>query len=281
MIGRNRTPAPERTPQAELRHLDSGLNILFLAALPMLLWFFQGSFTGIATGVAMIWILSVALRLIAKGQKIHRAYDAVPVARRPRLPRKIVGSVVLGLVVMVLAGHRFDALLLPLACGALGCVLSLIAFGVDPLRDKGTPAAVAVPDETESLQADAIDARLGAISDALEPLADADLLRRTEALRRTVARHLHATLGDERRFVRMLALADKVATLLAAEPARLIAAQGESDQSFARRRFVAKVETLAENFETRALKLAAPGRADAFDEEARRLMDRMPRESAA
>lgn len=275
---------PDQSPPtgfADLRPLDSGLSTLFLAALPMLLWVFKGSFAGIATGLAMIWFLSLALRLIAAGQRIHRDYDLASDARRPRLPRKILGSALLGLVVLVLAGHRFDALLLPIACGALATALSLIAFGTDPLTDKVSAGAELSREDTEARQAQALDDRLLAVSDLLDPLADADPLRRAEALRLSVARQLAAASRDERRFDRVLALSERIAALLEAEAPRLLAAQGGPGYSFARRRFVAKVETLSETFDSRALKLAGPSRTDAFDDEARRLLDRMPRESAA
>lgn len=271
----------DRTTRAELRHLDSGLNILFLAALPMLLWIFQGSFSGMATGIAMIWTLSVALRLISTGQKIHRAYDAATSARPPRLPRKLLGSALLGFVALILAGHRFDALLLPVGCGVAAAILSLIAFRPDPMTRKGCPESAQPRDQTETLQVSALNDRLTAISDTLEPLSDADLLRRTEALRLTVTQHLTKAIGDEARFDRVLALADRIATMIEAEAPRLLAAQGHTDQTFARRRFVAKLETLFETFEDRARKLTGPARTDAFDEEAQRLLDRMPRESAA
>lgn len=266
---------------SDLRPLDSGLSILFLAALPLLLWVFQGSFTGIATGLAMIWLLSVALRLIAAGQRIHRDYDLARDARSPRLPRKILGSALLGLVAFVLAGHRFDALLLPIACGVLATALSLTAFGTDPLIDKASPGAEPSRDDTETRQAQTLDDRLLAVSDLLDPLADAELLRRAEALRLSVARQLAAAFGQEHRFDRVLALSDRIAVLLETETPRLLTAQGSPGYSFARRRFLAKVETLSETFDSRALKLAGPSRTDAFDEEARRLLDRMPRESAA
>ena len=47
---------------------DSGLNILFLAAFPLFAWLFQGSFTGIATAMVELWLLSVALRLVCFAQ---------------------------------------------------------------------------------------------------------------------------------------------------------------------------------------------------------------------
>lgn len=273
------TQEPQRV---QMRQLDAGLNVLFLAALPMLLWLFRGSFSEIAAGIALIWMLSLALRLISRGQRLQEDYEAAATAPRPRLPRKIIGSVLLGVLALILAGHQYDALALPLACGFAATGLSLIAFGPDPLADKGAPEVqILSPMLCETEQAEAIEARLTAVANGLEPLADADLLRRTEALRLTVNRPLRDQIGNPRLFARIQALAERLAEILETEAGRLHAAQGTPDQAFARRRFVAKLEALAETYEARAAKAISPERTDAFDMEAQRLLARMPRGTAA
>jgi hypothetical protein len=271
------------------RGLDSGLNLLFLATLPMLLWLFRGSLAGVAGALALLATLWLALRLVADGQRRQEAYDAATTARRPRLPRKILGSLLLALVALLLAGQQFAGLAGPMAAGAAALLLSLLAFGPDPLRDKGCPNAAALPrplsgeaaQAEETAQAMAIEARLSRVVNRLDPLGDADLLRRSEALRLAVTRPLREQIGNPRLFARILALAERLAEILETEARRLHAAQGGSDQRFARRRFVAKLEALAETFEARAAKAVSPACSDAFDVEAQRLLARMPRETAA
>lgn len=267
--------------QSGMSRFDSGLNVLFLSAFPLLLWLFKGSFSGIATAVAEIWILSVALRMISMGQRIQDDYDAAPVAQRPRLPRKLLGSVLIGLMVMILAGHLFDALLLPLLVGLLGTALSVLAFGIDPLKDKGAvdPATVRSM-ETDAL-IEAAETRLADIAETVASLGDAELLRRTEALRLMALRYLRVSAGRPAAFARICKLTDKLVAILSAEVTRLTGSAGGSEAAFARRRYLAKLEIISESFEARLTRPGSAPRDDAFDKEADRLLHRMPQESAA
>ena len=117
--------------------MEPGLGVLFLAAFPMVLWLFQGSAVALFSAMLQFGLLGLALRLVARGQEITRAYHAARVAHRPKLPRKVIGSVLIGLVVFILAGHQFHALTVPLLCGIAATGLSIAAFGVDPMKDKG------------------------------------------------------------------------------------------------------------------------------------------------
>ena len=126
---RNRS---RETDKEEDSGFDSGLNVLFLASFPLILWFFQGSAVLLVTAVIQMALFSGALRLISRGQKLHRAYDAATVAHRPRLPRKILGSALIGLMVLILAGHHFVSLAGPMVLGLTATGLSIAAFGPDP-----------------------------------------------------------------------------------------------------------------------------------------------------
>ena len=119
--------APDTAPDGlavARTQIESGLNFLFLAAFPLLLWVFQDSFAGIATAIALLWVYSLALRLIAAGQQIHHDYDHADVARAPRVPRKVIGAILIGLVVLVLAGHKYDNLWIPGLTGVLATGLA-------------------------------------------------------------------------------------------------------------------------------------------------------------
>lgn len=259
----------------ERQQFDSGLNFMFLAAFPLLLWVFQESFAGIATAVALIWVLSLALRLISVGQKIHYAYNSAEVARAPRVPRKLIGSVLIGLVVFVLAGHKFDSLWLPVLSGAVAVFLALTAFGLDPRHDKGTEKAqeLALLDRAESAMA--------ALADRVAALNDAELTLRVETARNQVMRPLRRSFDDLHAMTRVSRPVNKVIEMLTAEVARLEAEWHGKAHVFARRRFLAKLEVLSESFEMLAQQSGVRGARDAFERQADRLLDRMPRESAA
>ena len=260
---------------------DSGLNVLFLAAFPLLLWLFQGSAAGVVAAVLEVLLFAVALRLISRGQAVQRAYDAADVAYRPLLPRKTLGSLLIGLVVFILAGHQFTSLALPTALGALAAGLAIAAFGLDPMRDKGLDR----PETIQKLRVDAIaqktELRLNAQCDRIAGLGDADLTLRTDAARDMalrIVRTFSASESDEMRIRKPL---DKFIEILSAEITRLEASWDGEDYLFARRRYVAKLEVLTEAFETRARQSGAKDGRDAFDVEADLLLDRIRSESAA
>ncbi len=267
----DRTPGLARDRQ----QFDSGLNFMFLAAFPLLLWIFEESFANIATAVALIWILSFALRLISVGQSIQCAYDRTDVARAPKVPRKLIGSVLIGAVVLVLAGHKVDSLLLPVLSGGLAIVLSLAAFGFDPRHDKGTEKA------QERALLDAAEQAMAALVDRVAALDDAELTLRVEAARNQVLRPMRRSVDDLRTMSLVSRPVHKVIDLLTVEVSRLEQAWLGNGHVFARRRFLAKLEVLSESFEMLARQCGVRGARDAFERQADQLIDRMPRESAA
>ena len=270
----------ETPPSAE--QYDSGLNILFLAAFPLFAWLFQGSFAGIATAFFQLWLLSLALRLIATGQRHHHRYDMTAGARAPRIPRKLLGSILMGVMVTILAGHHFHNLLLPLAIGAAAFVLSVAAFGLDPMRDKPSvrnPRQDAL--HAAELALEHADHQLARIADRIAMLEDAELTRRTEAARQLVMRLMRSFARDPFSLMRLQRPVDKFIGLLDAEANRLCSGDARESSTFVRRRYIAKLEVMTESFETSARKTRVRGDKDAFEMEADLLLNRMPTHSAA
>ena len=260
---------------------SSAMNVLFLALFPVVLWLFQGSAALAATALVLMFLLATALRLILVGQLAAQRYDAAQIARRPRFPRKIVGSVLIGVVVLILAGHHFASLALPILMGALATGLSLAAFGPDPLRDKGFDN----PEMVARIEADRI---VSGIEDALAHathrvagLGDTDLTRRTQAAQDMVLRLIRSLGNEPADIMRLQKPATKFARLLQAEVDRLETCWEGEQYLFARRRYVAKLEVMSESFETHLRKGGARSGQDAYDLEADILLDRMRHESAA
>ncbi|MBP0482279.1 hypothetical protein [Sagittula salina] len=269
-------------PPPDQAATDSGLNILFLAAFPLFAWLFQGSFSAIATAMVELWILSLALRLINAGQRCHRLYDATPGARAPRLPRKLLGSLLLGVMVTVLAGHHFHSLFLPLLIGFLGFGLGLAAFGMDPIRDKpGVAQPIAAEDDVAEETLSRADHALAQIADRVAMLEDLEITRRTEAARSLVMRMLRSLARDPHALSRIERPVAKFIGLLDAEANRLCGEDPEKSSVFVRRRYLAKLEVMTESFETSARKTRVRGDKDAFELEADLLLDRMPRHNLA
>lgn len=112
------------------------VNLLFLAPLPML-W---QAFTSAPAQMAL-WLVALGLMLFAawltrEGLIAQEEYDARKVARRPAVPRKILGSLFTGagLAVAGFAGMGFGPALL---FALLGAGLHFFSFGPDPLANKG------------------------------------------------------------------------------------------------------------------------------------------------
>lgn len=259
----------------ERTQIDSGLNFLFLAAFPMLLWGFQGSFAGIATAIALLWVYSLALRLIAAGQQIHHDYDHAEVARAPRVPRKVIGSMLIGLVVLILAGHKYDNLWIPALTGMLATCLALAAFGLDPMRNKGSERT------TGQTTLDSVEASLAALADRVAALDDAALTHQVAAARRLVLGQMRQVSGDQRNAERLDRPARRVVEILEQEIDRLEQAWNSKGHVFARRRFLAKLDIMTDSFESFAKRNGIRRTRDAFERQADQLIDRMPRESAA
>ncbi len=262
-------------------NVDAGLNVLFLAAFPLVLWLFQGSVALLATALVQMFLLAAGLRMISRGQAIQRDYDAARMAHRPRLPRKVLGSVLIGIVVLILAGHQFHSLALPLLFGVLATTLSIAAFGFDPMKDKGLDDPVL----TAQMKADRFLATteqdLASAAHRVAGLGDADLTRQTEALQDSVMRLLRTAAADIEKLNKLRKPALKLVEILSVELDRLENCWEGEDYLFARRRYGAKLDVLAESFAARLHKMQARSGQDAFDMEADLLIDRMPVESAA
>ncbi|MFZ7091605.1 hypothetical protein [Primorskyibacter sp. 2E233] len=261
--------------------IDPGLNILFLAAFPLVLWLFQDSTLGIVTALIEMLLFAVALRLISSGQKIQDAYNAAEVAHRPRVPRKVIGSLLIGVMVMILAGMHYDTLIFPLMIGGVALGLSLTSFGIDPLQDKGldNPEVLARIEAAEYLVQ--TEDTLIELSERVAELGDADLTLQTDAARDLATRIARAFSSDARDLTRLRKPMAKFIEILSTEITRLEEAWHGEDYFFARRRYVAKVKILAESFEERARRGGVKSGRDVFDMEADMLLGRMPQENAA
>ncbi|WGW05337.1 hypothetical protein [Tropicibacter oceani] len=260
---------------------DPGLNVLLLAAFPLVLWLFQDSAVSIVIAVIEMALLATALRLIATGQKEQRDYDAAAVAIKPRLPRKTLGSLLIGVMVLILAGMHFDSLLLPLLLGLIAFGLGVMAFGLDPMQDKGLDD----PDVLARLEAadyvDLVEEILIELSERVAVLGDTELTLRTDAARNMATRITRALSSDLRVLARLRKPISKFIEIFGNEVDRLEASRNALDFAFARRRYLAKIQVLAESFEDRARRGGVKSGRDVFDMEADMLLGRMPRESAA
>lgn len=157
-------------------HNQQAVNMLCIAILPLGTQFLNGN--------DPIWMIKMAcvlagfagaLWLIATGISIRKAFDAAPAAAAPRVPRKILGAVVMGMAITTLILLREGPLSQAAFYGLMGIVLSLLSFGLDPLRNKGLDTVAARDQFRAGTISEAAQARMSAMTDQIATLQDEEL----------------------------------------------------------------------------------------------------------
>jgi hypothetical protein len=112
-------------------------TLLFFAPLPLALRAIGPDPVSMAQKLGALALLLLAAWLTREGVIAHKAYDERPIARRPAIPRKIFGAVITGLGLTLAAlGPGYDVAQAAIY-GIAGGALHLVAFGLDPLQNKG------------------------------------------------------------------------------------------------------------------------------------------------
>jgi hypothetical protein len=272
--------APEpRHAWAGARRTRAGgrVNLLFLAPLPLIFLAFFKEPVGLALDLAGGGVLLLAAWLTREGVLAQEAYDARKVAKRPAIPRKLFGAVLIG-AGLFLAGFSGDAgLMNPILFGLLGAVLHFLAFGADPLTDKGAEGIDAFQTERVARAVNEAEKHLSDMSDAVRRAEDRGVERRVERFQSTV-RDLFRTVEEDprdltaaRKYLGVYLLGAKDATVKFADLyARNRDASIKAD-------YTALLDDLEENFAARTRTLLQDSRTD-LDIEIEVLRDRLARE---
>jgi len=135
--------------------------------------------------------------LTREGLLAQDAFEARAIARRPAIPRKIFGAVMtgVGLGLTGLAGHGpIDAVVF----AALGVILHLLAFGLDPLRSKGIVGVDDFQTQRVVKAVEQAEKKLQSLTATIRGLNDRNLLERIEGFAGTVRTMLRAIEADPR-----------------------------------------------------------------------------------
>ncbi len=136
---------------------------------------FAGPPATLVTALSAGALLVLAAWLTREGVKAQAGYEARKVARRPALPRKMIGSALTGLG-LALGGFTGSADLFVLAgLGGLGAALHLASFGLDPLKSKGIADQDLFQTDRVARAVTEGEALLAAMSDAIVRAGDAAL----------------------------------------------------------------------------------------------------------
>lgn len=272
-------PAPAPVASRDQRRA----GMLGVAALAFLIAAFWGDPRQLVLSLAAGGVLLAAAWTTREGVRAAEAYDARKVARRPALPRKILGGV-LSAVALFLGGlAQYPAetaleLLNPALFAGAGLALHLLAFGLDPLRDKGAIGLDSFQTDRVARAVDEGEAHLAAMKDAILRAGDRTLETRVARFAETARqlfRSVEADPGDltaARKFLSVYLMGARDATVKFAD----LYAQNRSTQ--ARADYEALLDDLETTFASRTTALLAGGHTD-LDVEISVLRDRLKHET--
>lgn len=225
-------------------------NLLFVAPVPLALRAFFAEPTTMAGYLGAFGLLELAAWLTREGLRAEEEYDDRTVARRPALPRKILGAVLTG-AGLALAGLTAHGALAAAIFAALGIGLHLAAFGPDPLKNKGM-------DEIDEFQLDRVtravaegEKHLAAMSEAIARTQDRALIERVRSFTDT-ARTMFRRVEDDprdlsaaRKYLGVYLMGARDATL------RFATLYDRNRDASARADYIALLDDLQANFAAR------------------------------
>lgn len=252
-------------------------NVLFIPAIPLVFMSLNDGAVGMAVGLIAAGVLTLSAWLMREGLRAETAFDARKVARRPAFPRKMVSSVLAGIGIAI-AAYKFEpGLIAPLLFGMVTTVLHGLAFGIDPLRDKGMEGIDTFQQDRVARVVDEAEGYLAQMADAIRRAED----RRVEARVlqfQTTARELMRTVEEDprdltsaRKFMTVYLMGARDATIKFAD----IYARTPDEQ--ARADYLSLLDDLEQNFAARTHKMLQDDRSD-LTVEIEVLRDRLQRE---
>lgn len=253
------------------------VNLLFIAPLPLIWAAFTTGPTGLLMNLLALGALLLAAWLTREGILAQEAYEARRVARAPAAPRKLLGSVLTGLG-LGLAGYASDGgFVAPLIYTAVGGALHLMAFGLDPMRDKGMEGVDKLQTDRVARVVDQAEDYLKEMRDAIKRAGDREAETRVERFQLSVRDLLRTVeedprdLSSARRFMGVYLMGARDATIKYADIA------DRAPNAEARADYLDLLADLEDNFAAKTRKLLADSNTD-LDIEISVLRDRLARE---
>lgn len=270
-------PGPSPLAGARVRRGRSRGRLMFFLPLPLLFFALGKAPVEMAVDVVAAGILILAAWLLQEGQKAHDAYEDRKIARRPAFPRKIFAAGLSGFGVMLAAMVGLSGLPGALLYGLVAGGLHLLAFGVDPLRDKGMEGIDTFQTDRVAAALDKAEAHLAEMQDAALRAQDRGVMDRVARFQAT-ARAMFRTVEEDprdlsaaRKFLGIYLLSVRDATVKFAD---LFAATRDPK---AREDYYALLDDLEAGFADKREKLLLSDRSD-LDIEIEVLRDRLKRD---
>lgn len=271
------TPPPARPFDGKKpTRVGARANLLFVAALPLAWKAFGADPVTMAGYLVALGCLVIAALLTREGLKAEEAYEARKVARRPAIPRKIFGSVLTGAglaLVGVFGWGPIEAVIF----AVLGTILHALAFGLDPLKNKGMEGIDTFQQDRVARAVDEAEGHLEIMRQALERTSDREAQRRLERFS-TTARDMFRTVEEDprdltaaRKYLGVYLLGARDATV------KFVDLWSRTRNNEAREEWFALLDDLERNFSARTEKLLLDNKVD-LDIEIEVLRERLARE---
>ncbi|UXU75308.1 MULTISPECIES: 5-bromo-4-chloroindolyl phosphate hydrolysis family protein [unclassified Paracoccus (in: a-proteobacteria)] len=271
----NSTPTGA-APQPPRHRLESRTRWITVMATPLLISAFWQDPQGLALQLLAFAGIAGGMALTREGLRAEAAYDQRRVARRPALPRKLFGGVLTGLGLALGAwvpGAEAGAAVI----GVAGAVLHWLAFGPDPMRDKGMEGVDTHQQDRAQRSLAEAEAHLRAMQDAILRTGDRRLEARVgmfAATARTLFAHVEDnpdTIAAVRRYLGIYLQGARDATVKFAD------LYAQTRDARARQDYETLLSDLETEFAARTRQLIAGNRTD-LDIEIGVLRDRLTRE---
>ena len=116
----------------------AGLAVLFMLLMPLVFKAIMAPTAGNILGYGLCTIgFGLSLFAVSQGQAYQAQYEARRVADPAKIPLKMIGAGLLGLTAAVLTLFQGGAVAQALAVAPVVAGLSMVSFGIDPMKPKG------------------------------------------------------------------------------------------------------------------------------------------------
>lgn len=270
---------PLRHAVAEDRRVDAAgarSNPLFIPAVLAAVLSLGDGASGLVRGLIAAAAMALGAWLTREGLRAHAAFNARSVARKPLVPRKIVGGLLIGGGVG-LAALSTTPLWGAVLYGVVAFALHMGAFGPDPLRDKRIEGIDSFQQDRVARVVDEAEEYLADMKEQIARLSDRALEGRVatfQAIARRMIRTVEEAprdLPDAKKYLIIYLMGARDAT------ARFVEVYSRSRKPDARADYEALLTDLEANFTDRTQQFLEGGR-EAMDIEIKVLRDRLARE---
>ena len=252
-------------------------NVLFVPGVLLAFLSLNEGALGLLMGLGGAALMTLAARLTRDGMRASAAYEQRKVARKPAVPRKMLGSGLTGVGVAVASMMNDPSTVAAVLYGVAATGFHTMAFGIDPLRDKRMEGIDTFQQDRVARVVDKAEAHLASMTDHIASIGDRHLETRTaqfQAAARTMIRTVEEDPRDLTGARKFLGVYLRGARDAAAKFADLYKRNRDEN---ARGDFENLLSDLEKNFAARTEKLLLDDRSD-MDIEIKVLRDRLQRE---